>query len=185
MAFFVPHDSRPILPPLHTLSLRDTTDEDELSSADDTYDSNDQCTPDSDIESTGSHWMRIRQTSISSTTSSCTVASRDTSPCDVRPSSTLTPSRNFSLVRTTMDKANALIVIPEVPSIPQLPGSERSSMSSAESARRGKAFLVVGPSIERFRHPERRIAKGARVHPYLMVPRQHRRQSTPSTPTVV
>ncbi|KAH9946882.1 hypothetical protein B0H21DRAFT_741445 [Amylocystis lapponica] len=125
---------------------------------------------------------RPRQTSVSSSVSSRTASSsRPVSPSD----STTTdprPMPNFSLVRTTFDKANALIVVGPLAALDASSRSPSPTTSPADRSRRGQAFLLIGPAMEQLRHPQRRLAKGARVHPYRIVPgRTARRTSSSST----
>lgn len=63
--------------------------------------------------------------------------------------------QKIRLVPTTLENADAVVVIP-----PSLPTSQ---------GRQPQPLLLMGPALQRFRQPNRRLAKGARVHPYQMV----------------
>ncbi|KAI6116198.1 hypothetical protein EDD16DRAFT_554826 [Pisolithus croceorrhizus] len=82
------------------------------------------------------------------------------------------PPQKIRLVPATLENADAVVVIP-----PPLPASQ---------GRQPQPLLLMGPALQRFRQPNRRLAKGARVHPYQIVrgvtePHGHRRP--PMTPT--
>ncbi|KAI0935120.1 hypothetical protein AcV7_004014 [Taiwanofungus camphoratus] len=192
MASSLPHcpDTRPTLPPIHTLGLPYMSPIG-VPNLHDFHDPNDfsNIVP-ADVNR---DWSRSRQTSVSSTLSSGASSSRSVSPCDAQPSSlrsSFTASfPGFSLVRTTFDNANAIIVVPP-PIAPHTSDDSDGSPSSPtlpplDNSERGKAFLLVGPAVEHLRHPQRRITKGARMHPYRITRRSSRRASTSSTSTDV
>ncbi|EED85077.1 predicted protein [Postia placenta Mad-698-R] len=170
MASFVPSqtDSRPTLPPLHALGLPDPRNTYELPGAHDSYDPHVQLQAaveqmqlnDSQTQRSTYHG-RVRQASVSSTTSSCTTSSRSSSP--VAGSLPYPISDRISFKRTTFEDANAMmIVIPEVPPVPPLPGTPRTASNPAPGV-----WVVTGPAVELFRrHPERPVSKAARIHPY-------------------
>ncbi|PSR70736.1 hypothetical protein PHLCEN_2v13356 [Hermanssonia centrifuga] len=145
-----------------------------------------------------SRWQRVRQASISSTTSSCTtLTSRSISPCysenlnstrsSTSPPPPYVPAGSFSLILTSFEKADAFVVVPppEAPYVPNISALSRTSASSNTpkgNAQRSPALLLVGPAVEYLRHPRLRIAKGARIHPYRVIPRHSRRRVSPSSP---
>ncbi|KAI0697032.1 hypothetical protein BC835DRAFT_804535 [Cytidiella melzeri] len=181
---------RPMLPPLHTLGLPTMLENDDYSSRE----ADDSPTP---MPKDFMHWHRARQSSISSTTSSCTTSTSATeyppnsSPVFSRDSITPPPGRvstnTFSLVLTSFDKANAFVVVPpaqpHVPNISSLSRTNASISPSKPKSRRNQALLLVGPAVEYLRHPRMRIAKGARVHPYRIVPNTQQRSSTSPEPS--
>ncbi|EKM57955.1 uncharacterized protein PHACADRAFT_251880 [Phanerochaete carnosa HHB-10118-sp] len=93
------------------------------------------------------------------------------------------PSNSFRLVRSTVEEANAFILVPApVPYVESISSLARAKAPSNPKSRQARALLLVGPALEYLRHPRVRIAKGARVHPYRVVPHCSRRteMSTPS-----
>ena len=76
----------------------------------------------------------------------------------------------FTLLLTTMDKADALIVVPQVPPVPQLP-SPPPSPSSKTPQRTIRPLLITGPMVDTFKMNHTRISRIARMHPYRMVPK--------------
>ncbi|KAH9833149.1 uncharacterized protein C8Q71DRAFT_191647 [Rhodofomes roseus] len=178
--FLPPRDTRPSLPPLHSLGLPYPLVRAEQS-AYDSYDSNDRLSPETTQPYSARTWARGRQSSVSSTTSSCTAPSRAGSPSDTR---ALAPSpEGFTLLLTTMDKANALIVVPQIPPVPQLPSPPPTptSSSAARSSRTVRPLLITGPMVEHFKQNHTRISQVARMHPYRMVPKVSGRRR-PSAP---
>ncbi|KIP06354.1 hypothetical protein PHLGIDRAFT_464060 [Phlebiopsis gigantea 11061_1 CR5-6] len=137
---------------------------------------------------------RARHVSISSTTSSCTDSSgRSTSPCN---SDTMKFSRSsaspppihvsagsLSLARSTMEEANAFVLVPPQQDqyVENISTYSRSHASLSKS-RRNQALLLVGPALKYLRHPSIRIARGARLHPYRIVSHPSRLQSTSTLP---
>lgn len=80
--------------------------------------------------------------------------------------------QKLRLVPATLENADAVVVIP--PSLPTPQGCQPQPL------------LLVGPALQRFRHPNRRLAKGARVHPYQIVcgaTDPHGPRRPPMTPT--
>ncbi|KAF7426392.1 hypothetical protein PC9H_008760 [Pleurotus ostreatus] len=94
---------------------------------------------------------------------SLVVASPSTPSRRVRP--TVHPGK-FRLVPCTLDVAEAVVLVPP-PDAPTLPSNKP-----------GQALLLVGPALNHLRHPQRRIAKGARIHPYRFL-RNGERSSKP------
>ncbi|KZT64559.1 hypothetical protein DAEQUDRAFT_814910 [Daedalea quercina L-15889] len=172
MANFLPpcRDARPSLPPLHTLGLPYPLVRPEQPAGYDSYDSNDRLSPEATQAYRNRPWARGRQSSVSSTTSSCTALSRSGSPSDSR---SIAPSpEGFTLLLTTMDKANALIVVPQVPSVPQLPSPPPSPSCTPPSSRNIRPLLITGPMVAHFKQNHTRISQVARMHPYRMVPKK-------------
>ncbi|OCH89200.1 hypothetical protein OBBRIDRAFT_32973 [Obba rivulosa] len=179
------NDTRPTLPSIHTLSLPDIRRRPKV---DDLNDFDDL--PTQRISRPRALYARPRNPSVSSEVSS---SSRASSPTDTLPSAVPSfpfPGSNFSLVPTTFEHANAVVVVPPPSLLPASDGSYRSRSptpatptSPVDTARRGKAFLVVGQAMEQLRHSQRRLAQGARVHPYRIVARapNSRRASTSSS----
>lgn len=144
-----------------------------------------------------SHWHRNRQSSVSSTSSSCTTFTstteyqRTSSPILDRETPTPPPARvmanGFSLVLTSFDKANAFVVVPPaqpyVPGISNLSRAKASTISTRPKSRRNQALLLVGPAVEHLRQSRMRIAKGARIHPYCIVSNARRNTSTSPEPS--
>ncbi|KIM70495.1 hypothetical protein SCLCIDRAFT_1206636 [Scleroderma citrinum Foug A] len=72
------------------------------------------------------------------------------------------------LVPTSIENADAVVVIPPPPTVPH--------------ACQAQPLLLVGPALQRFRQPNRQLAKGSRVHPYRIVrgtPEPHAPQRPP------
>ncbi|KAI0346377.1 hypothetical protein BDW22DRAFT_1352434 [Trametopsis cervina] len=180
---------RPMLPPLHTLGLPTLQDFNDRSPSG----LDDSPTP---MPRDFIRWHRARQSSISSTTSSCTSTTSTETPLNAIPvcnrdSPTPPPNHvstnSFSLVLTSFEKANAFVVVPPpqqyVPGISSLARASASVSPSKPKSRRNQALLLVGPAVEYLRHPRMRIAKGARVHPYRIVPNTPKRSSTSPEPS--
>ncbi|KAG7093709.1 hypothetical protein E1B28_007363 [Marasmius oreades] len=76
---------------------------------------------------------------------------------------------------SSVDDADAVVFVPP-----------RSLTLPAEQ---NQALLLVGPALSQFRHPQRQIAKGARIHPYKFARSndrtQMRRVSSSSSVTTV
>ncbi|KIK81104.1 hypothetical protein PAXRUDRAFT_156906 [Paxillus rubicundulus Ve08.2h10] len=152
---------RPTLPPLHTLDLprgkiqlpriHELYDLDELS----------RQTSQLHIPSALSHDRQKRHVSISSSTTSRTPSPAPScvpAPC-LRPStniptSTSYPTQKLRLVPTTFENADAVVLI---------------SPQNASHIPPPQPLLLVGPALQRLRHPQRQLAKGARLHPYRIV----------------
>ncbi|KAF9528367.1 hypothetical protein CPB83DRAFT_854488 [Crepidotus variabilis] len=104
-----------------------------------------------------------------SSSSSCTVVSRNPSPTpssdsESDSSSDAESSTKFRLVPCPLEEADAAILVP-----PQdTPLAPRSTNYVARNGK-GKGVLLVGPALEHVRHPQRPLAKGARLHPYRIV----------------
>jgi len=183
MANFTPtRDTRPSLPPLRSLGLPYPIVRADQS-PNDSYDSDDHLSSEPVQPYSTRTWARGRQSSVSSTTSSCTAPSRPGSPSDTR---ALAPSpEGFTLFLTTMDKANALIVVPQVLPVPQLPSLPPTPTSTTTSSARRpsrtiKPLLITGPLVQHFKQNHTRISQVARMHPYRLVPKMpgSRRPST-------
>ncbi|EMD35308.1 hypothetical protein CERSUDRAFT_124656 [Gelatoporia subvermispora B] len=176
------NDARPTLPSIHTLALLDIRRRRPV--MDDLNDLDDLRTP--RISRPLSSHLRPRNASISSEITSSSRSSSPTERAPIALPSFPFPGTNFCLVRTTFEQANAIVVVPPLLLSPVSEDSSRSRSlsptSPTETARRGKAFLVVGEAMEQLRHSQRRLSKGARVHPYRIVPRGagSRRASTSS-----
>lgn len=111
--------------------------------------------------------QRNRQTSVSSSiteTSRC--SSMSPPPSDVNglsPPTSNVDSR-YRLVRSTFENADAVLIVPP-PSAPFVP-----PLSSIARAPKGQGLLLVGEAMhQHLRHPQRNLAKGARMHPYRIV----------------
>ncbi|KAF9266976.1 hypothetical protein L218DRAFT_996504 [Marasmius fiardii PR-910] len=64
---------------------------------------------------------------------------------------------------SSIDDADAVVFVPP-----------RSLTLPAE---KNQALLLVGPALNQLRHPQRQIAKGARIHPYKFARRADRTQT--------
>ncbi|TFK34434.1 hypothetical protein BDQ12DRAFT_738181 [Crucibulum laeve] len=167
---------RPTLPPIHSLDLPLLSRKPHTLHND--HNERQSCPP---LEIP--RYPRARQCS---TSSSNTSVSRSPSPClSSTSSSHLPPSippikhGKFTLVPCDLASANAVVLIPP-PNTPFIPTPGHPSPSQAK---RGQALLLVGSALQHFRHPERPLAKGARMQPYRMVPgsASSRRSSVAST----
>ncbi|RPD55973.1 hypothetical protein L227DRAFT_509173 [Lentinus tigrinus ALCF2SS1-6] len=142
---------------------------------------------------------RGRQSSISSTTSSCTSSSRASSPTDAW------PARRPSICRRTIrrhhpylptdkyrvvlsdsyDDADAMLVLP----LPADAVDENNQPipEKLEKCKTGKAYLVVGPLAVQMRDPQNRARLRAAVHPYRFIPRSPppSRIATPKLPEAI
>ncbi|KAJ7108687.1 hypothetical protein C8R44DRAFT_743928 [Mycena epipterygia] len=152
---------RPTLPPLHTLNLLPAS-----------YVRH--CRGDSPYESyehpscprlhVPQHsWSynnrRVSTSSSSSTSRTPSPSPSATSSLGHSPSPT-SPSKSnskFTLVPSSFEDADAVIVIPP-PGAPHVPGAQL-----------GQGLLLTGAALEHLRHPQRQIAKGTRLHPYRFV----------------
>ncbi|KAH7886985.1 hypothetical protein F5I97DRAFT_1088608 [Phlebopus sp. FC_14] len=166
-AFPTPASARPTLPPLHTLDLpRGKT---QLPRIHELYDLDDLSYQTSRLHLPDLPYQRqTRQVSVSSSTSSRT-PSPTPSPTDgtIRPSIPMSsgkPSSKMRLIPTTLENADAVVVIPpaDAQHIPPLFGIPPTKQGP-------QTLLLVGPALQYLRHPQRRLAKGARVHPYRIV----------------
>jgi len=115
-------------------------------------------------------------------------------------------TRSFKLVLTTLPKADAILFVPaperngcsptlhpDIPSISNFARQQRcarypSIASDAQSSKRQRALLLVGPTMQHLRTPlglarlQAEIRRGARIHPYRMMPEEGpRRSSAPAT----
>lgn len=83
------------------------------------------------------------------------------------PGGTPTPTpfltRKIRLVPTSFENADAVVLV--------LP-------PSAPNAPPPQPFLLVGPALARLRQPQRKLAKGSRIHPYRIVRPSDRRPPT-------
>ncbi|PPR06808.1 hypothetical protein CVT26_003834 [Gymnopilus dilepis] len=107
-----------------------------------------------------------------SSSSSQTSASRRTSPSpsynsDSESDGDLSSPRGsqcptkLRLAPCAIEQAEAIIVVSDAPI---------GAQGSDYAPRQGKhSVLLMGPSIQRFRNPQRTLAKGVRVHPYRVV----------------
>ncbi|KAJ6500399.1 hypothetical protein C8R45DRAFT_977512 [Mycena sanguinolenta] len=153
---------RPTLPPLHTLNLLPASYAQRRGSS--PYDSYER--PCQRLNVPQSSWSRRRVSTSSSETSrtpsptpsgvsSCSSASSNSSPTS--------PSKKLTLVPSSFEDAQAIVVIPP-------PGTP------------GQGLLLMGPALEHLRHPQRRIAKGTRLHPYRFAGRRASHESTLPSP---
>jgi hypothetical protein len=78
------------------------------------------------------------------------------------------PPFRFRLEPCALEEAQAIVVVPP-PSAPFVP-TPAFPTPSAEEQKSRQALLFVGPAMEQFRHPQRKLAKGARIQPYRIVP---------------
>ncbi|KAJ3505706.1 hypothetical protein NLJ89_g7274 [Agrocybe chaxingu] len=153
---FMKTEERPTLPPLHTLNLLPRP-----SRANVKYEHHDNLRT---VASQMPRTCHIRQVSSSS---SHTNASRNASPspseCDSDISPLETPSKQtkFRLVPCEFAAADAVILVPP-------PGTSYAGAGYNYVPREGnpQGLLLVGQALQHVRHPERHIAKGARIHPY-------------------
>ncbi|KAG2341653.1 hypothetical protein BDR05DRAFT_965069 [Suillus weaverae] len=154
---------RPTLPPLHTLHLpRGKTQLPRT--LHDSYELKRQVPRLRMPSSQYAHSRQNRQVSISSSTSSRT-PSPTPSPLSPSPSSTSGgQSTKIRLVPTTFEHADAFVVIPapDAPHVHPLSGVTNLKQPA-------QPLLLVGPALQRLRHPQRQLAKGARLHPYRIV----------------
>ncbi|KAL0580494.1 hypothetical protein V5O48_001564 [Marasmius crinis-equi] len=165
---------RPTLPSLHTLDLPTlSTTKPHLSGL--PYALHDHGRPSRTIHAPYAHHQRPRQFSASSSrTPSPTLSDsgdRDTSFVRASTSALPTPSlpqakqSNLRLVPcSSLEDADAVVFVPP-----------RSLQGQNEQS---SALLLVGPALNDLRHPQRKIAKGARIHPYKFA----RRSDTLRTP---
>ncbi|KAF5368530.1 hypothetical protein D9758_002438 [Tetrapyrgos nigripes] len=184
MAITSSRENRPTLPPLHTLALPGIHHFDAM------HDSNSQrySRPRS-----GRPQPFQRQYSISSSTSSRTPSptpsdSSSESSSSSMPYTPLTPASacasrsKMRLIPSTLEEADAVVVVP-----PQSVYDESNPASLLDAnANKSKALLLVGPALRHLRHPQRQIAKGARIHPYKIertssapMPKHSRKQTPP------
>ncbi|KAI0087431.1 hypothetical protein BDY19DRAFT_995114 [Irpex rosettiformis] len=183
---------RPMPPPFHALGLQPSSgsaesDSDRLSSR-----------SLNDSQTSGAHWNLLRQSSMSSVTSSCATSTsvsmgyrRSSSLIFDRDTPTPPPSQvsanGFSLVLTSFINANAFVVVPApqpyVPAISTLSRANASIVSSSRAKQKhSQALILVGPAAESFRQSRMRVAKGTRVHPYRIVSNTQRRAFTSPEP---
>ncbi|KAF7338609.1 hypothetical protein MVEN_02087200 [Mycena venus] len=156
------HSERPTLPPLHTLNLLPASYAKRLGGS--PYASYER--PCQRLNVPQHSWSRRR---VSTSTSSTTSRSPSPTPSDASSrtsaSSTSSPtsplkSSKLTLVPSSFEDAEAIVVIPP-PDAPHVPGT-----------RPGQGLLLMGPALEHVRHPQRRIAKGTRLHPYRFARRR-------------
>ncbi|KAH7926162.1 hypothetical protein BV22DRAFT_1046279 [Leucogyrophana mollusca] len=160
--------TRPTLPPLHTLGLPIGKASAQLPHIDELYDSYDfdRQTPRLHI---ASQYPHARQASISSSRTPSPTPSisplRSTRPTLSHSTLGQVPAK-IRLVPTTLEKADAVVVVPppNAPHIPPLSGMSPTTMKQGQ-----QALLLVGPALQHLRHPQRQLAKGARIHPYRIV----------------
>ncbi|KAG6907994.1 hypothetical protein DXG01_006529 [Tephrocybe rancida] len=183
---------RPVLPPLHTLGLPNPSTG-TINAFHESYD-NATC-PRLHIP----HWRRSRQVSTTSSATSRsssptlfdieTSSSRASSPASdndisapptpilsISPLSSRAPQHTlpnapplrFRLEPCSLADAQAIVLVPP-PSAPFIPSS---SMPTPQQKQ--QALLLLGPSLEYFRQPQRQLAKGARIHPYRITPSQRK-----------
>ncbi|KAI0720781.1 hypothetical protein C8T65DRAFT_692671 [Cerioporus squamosus] len=141
-------------------------------------------------------YSRGRQSSISSTTSSCTATSRESSPTEAWPARRPSvcrrtirrhhpylPSDKYRVVLSeSYDDADAMLVLPLPPDA--VDENNRPIPEKAEKCKSGKAYLVVGPLAVQMREPQNRARLRAVIHPYRFIPRNPppSRIATPKLP---
>jgi len=161
MSFFTNPSQRPTLPPLHTLNLPNPMKlKPGFQGAQSSHDSYDNLT----CSRLGSHhWQHARQLSISSSMTSRSPSPTPTASTFSCSSSAPIRSGKLRLVPCPLETADAVVLIapPDAPCIP--------NPWSTESRKRGQGLLLVGPALQHVRHPGRRLAKGARLHPYKIL----------------
>ncbi|KAG5646350.1 hypothetical protein DXG03_003673 [Asterophora parasitica] len=185
---------RPTLPPLASLGLPNPSTGTTNDSHDFSYD-NTSC-PRLHIP----NWRRARQMSSSSSITSRSTSptlfddassSRSSTPptdTEFTPSTPvlsitpLSPPHNpchssapmapfrFRLEPCTLDEAQAIVLIPP-PSASFVPSTITSCPAPQQKQ---QALLLLGPSMQYFRNPQRQLAKGARMHPYRIAPSQRK-----------
>ncbi|TFY70317.1 hypothetical protein EVG20_g2678 [Dentipellis fragilis] len=184
MAFFdaTPMTERPTLPPLHSLNLP-VPGSSWVSGAHALPSIYDRHVP---AHAAQQSWHRGRQVSVSSSISSRT-ASASPPPSEVpsltdsisttstrqstSPPPTAMPYGSVRIVLAdSFEDADAALVFPP-PGAPYIPtiSDLNTNPGSTEALKQGKPLLLVGKAMEYLRHPQRRIAKGARIHPYRIV----------------
>ncbi|KAH7913297.1 hypothetical protein BJ138DRAFT_1178154 [Hygrophoropsis aurantiaca] len=177
--------ARPTLPPLHTLGLPIGKAGTRLPHIDELYDAYDlnHQTSHSHISHKYPQSRQTRKVSISSSTSSRTPSPtpsisplRATRPNLPHPT-LIQKATKIRLVPTTLEDADAIVFVP--PQTASLPGASATTPVSQNQ----QPLLLVGPALAHLRHPQRQLAKGARIHPYRIVrgPADSRRASTVST----
>lgn len=157
---------RPTLPPLHTLNLPHLTRK--PAHLYDSYELQPSC-PRLHVP------QKYHRSSSPSTNTSTPSPSHSLScsPSSSRPSRSHSPNSAASTIKTptptttrklrlipcSLETADAVILVtsPGAPYIPLKAGSNNPNSN---------ALLLVGSALEKFRHPQRTITKGARVHPY-------------------
>ncbi|THV06499.1 hypothetical protein K435DRAFT_789347 [Dendrothele bispora CBS 962.96] len=180
-------EDRPVLPPLHTLALPTFPSPQtrlpgihHFDAINATHDSNSERHSQLRLGSRSCHHPSQRQCSVSSSTSSRTpsptpsdssISSSSTSAFPSTPFTPLTPGSSagrpkMRLIPSTLEEADAVVVVP-----PQSFYDESNPSTSLLDAKvngsgKSKALLLVGPALRHLRHPQRQIAKGARIHPY-------------------
>ncbi|KAG0706918.1 hypothetical protein DFH29DRAFT_1076646 [Suillus ampliporus] len=157
---------RPTLPPLHTLDLpRGKTQLPPVDALYDSYEFKRQI-PRLHIPSQCAHARQNRQVSISSSTSSRTPSPTPSplSSSSSRSSTSGGQTPKIRLVPTTLEHADAVVIVPP-PDAPHM--HPLSGVTNLKQ--RAQPLLLVGPALQHIRHPQRQIAKGARLHPYRIV----------------
>ncbi|KAF8884880.1 hypothetical protein CPB84DRAFT_1788749 [Gymnopilus junonius] len=153
-------EGRPTLPSIHSLNLPSLPRPRNVK-----YDNHDN------LPQTHTNGMYHHNRQVS-TSSSRTSASRNPSPSPSYTSdaesdgdriSPRTPQgfTKFSLVPCPLEDAEALIVVSDTAI-----GSQAPNYAPQQAKH---SFLVMGSSVQRFRNPQRPLAKGARIHPYRVV----------------
>ncbi|KAG1730819.1 uncharacterized protein EDB91DRAFT_1156084 [Suillus paluster] len=157
---------RPTLPPLHTLDLpRGDTQLPPIDALHlhDPHEFKPQI-PRLHIPSKYPHARQNRQISISSSTSSRTPSPTPSPLSSSRSSTSGGRSTKIRLVPTTFEHADAVVIVPppDAPHVHPLSGVTNLKHPA-------QPLLLVGPALQHIRHPQRQIAKGARLHPYRIV----------------
>ncbi|KAJ7269661.1 hypothetical protein C8J57DRAFT_318099 [Mycena rebaudengoi] len=160
------YSERPTLPPLHTLDLPTPYLHRRQGSP---YDSPERpsCPRLNVPRHSWSHNRRVSTSSSTSRTPSPTPSDASTSSSTMSHCSPSSPSK-MRLVPSSFADANAILVIPP-PETPYIPDITSACRSPLESARAGQGLLLFGSAMEHLRHPQRQLAKGARLHPYRIM----------------
>ena len=107
--------------------------------------------------STSSHTSASRTTSLSPSPSSGDADS------EINNSNLQHTDTKFRLVPCPLEIADAVILLPA-------PDDTSHVLPNyVPRAGHGQGLLLVGPALQHIRHPQRQLAKGARIHPYRVV----------------
>lgn len=115
------------------------------------------------IPSRYTHVRQNRQISISPSTSSRTPSPTPLPLSPSCPSTSGGQSTKIRLVPTTFEHADAVVLVPP-PDAPHM-----HPVFGITNPKPAQPLLLVGPALQRLRHPQRQIAKGTRFHPYRIV----------------
>ena len=76
------------------------------------------------------------------------------------------PRQGYRLVLSTLDNADALLIVPDPGEQPVAP--RRDSQNTPPQTRMGRGYLLVGEAMH-LHLRQKKTLKGARVHPYRFV----------------